>query len=108
MTFEEYQEQTSKTAIYPKEIGFMYLTLGLTGEAGEVADKVKKVLRDHGGWVDEKTKLDLMKEMGDVYWYLSELATYLDVSMSEVAHMNLDKLASRKERNKIGGSGDER
>ena len=103
MTFNEYQEEAKKTAIYPAEYRLVYPTLGLTGEAGEVAEKVKKMVRDG--------KLDadgLKKELGDVLWYLAALATDLGVTLEEVAAGNVAKLRSRAERGVIGGSGDNR
>ena len=86
MNFEEYQNLSKKTAIYP-EIGknFVYPTLGLVGESGEVAEKIKKIFRDKDGTVDAETRLMLKKELGDVLWYLSQLATELELSLDEVA-----------------------
>ncbi|MFZ3019962.1 MAG: nucleoside triphosphate pyrophosphohydrolase family protein [Minisyncoccia bacterium] len=108
-TFDEYQKESRKTAVYP-DIGknFIYPTLGLVGEAGEVAEKVKKILRDDSGKISQE-KLDLLKkELGDVLWYIANLATELDLSMENVAMHNIEKLKSRLERNKIHGSGDVR
>ncbi len=109
MTFEEYQKLAATTAKYPN-IGasFVYPTLGLTGEAGEVAEKIKKIFRDNGGLVSEKQKEELMKELGDVLWYLSQLSTELGLSLEEVAKANLAKLSSRQERGVVSGSGDDR
>ncbi len=109
MTFEEYQKQSRKTALYPN-VGqnFIYPTLGLSGEAGEVADKIKKVLRDKGGKLDEETKADIEKELGDVLWYVAQIATELDISFEHIAEENLKKLLSRLERGTIKGSGDNR
>ncbi len=109
MTFEEYQKQSRKTALYPN-VGhdFIYPTLGLSGEAGEVADKIKKVLRDRDGKLDEETKADIEKELGDVLWYIAQLATELGISLERVAGENLKKLFSRLERGTIKGSGDNR
>ncbi|KKS53989.1 MAG: putative pyrophosphatase [Candidatus Magasanikbacteria bacterium GW2011_GWA2_42_32] len=87
---------------------FIYPTLGLAGETGEVAEKVKKILRDKNGVVDEQTKESLKKELGDVLWYLSQLATEFDLSLDDIADTNLKKLLSRLERGKIGGDGDDR
>lgn len=113
MHFDEYQKESRKTAIYPNQgDDFVYPTLGLVGEAGEVADKFKKLIRDHGihtpSKLSDEQKDDLVKELGDVLWYLSQLSTELGVSLSEVAEKNLEKLSSRKERNVLGGSGDNR
>lgn len=109
MTFEEYQKESQKTARYPV-IGapYVYPTLGLVGEAGEVAEKVKKILRDHGGVLDEEKKNEITKELGDVLWYLAQLAVTLDISLEEVAQKNLEKLFSRKERGVLHGDGDDR
>lgn len=109
MTFNEYQKLSRKTAIYP-DIGnnFVYPTLGLAGEAGEVAEKIKKVLRDKNGIVDEAVKEDIKKELGDVLWYVSQVATELGLSLGDVASLNIEKLYSRHKRGKIHGSGDNR
>ena len=80
-----------------------YLALGITGEAGEIADKIKKKERD--GELDEE---DLSKEIGDVLWYLSQLASQLDRDLGEIAEENIEKLQDRDERDKISGSGDNR
>ncbi len=109
MTFEEYQKESRKTAIYPN-IGdnFVYPTLGLSGESGEVSEKIKKIIRDKGGIVDDVTKKEIAKELGDVLWYLSQIASELGISLEDVANGNLEKLKSRFERDKISGSGDNR
>lgn len=86
----------------------MYRTLGLVGEAGEVAEKVKKILRDKEGRVSADDKQEIIKEMGDVLWYLQALADYLEVPLSKVAEVNLDKIHSRKKRGTTKGSGDNR
>ena len=109
MNFTEYQNLALATAIYPKKYETIYPALGLCGEAGEVAEKVKKSIRDGlHNWPDEQFKEDLTKELGDVLWYISALASDLDISLDDVAKKNVQKLASRKKRNKIGGSGDDR
>ena len=109
MDFKTYQEQSRKTATYAK-IGynFIYPTLGLAGESGEVVEKIKKVIRDNNGVIDEEKRLEIMKELGDVLWYLSQLATELNLSLDDIASKNLQKLNSRKERNKLHGDGDNR
>jgi NTP pyrophosphatase (non-canonical NTP hydrolase) len=106
---QAYQAETAKTARYP-DVGAnpVYPTLGLCGEAGEVAEKVKKVLRDQGGRFNADTRAALALELGDVLWYLARLASELDLDLGAIAEANLAKLASRAERNVIGGSGDER
>ena len=102
MTFDEYQEFARSTAIYPTACKVTYPTLGLCGEAGEVAEKVKKYMRDG------KSLIGLGLELGDVLWYISALADDLGVTLEEVAQANVDKLKSRMERNKIKGDGDYR
>lgn len=109
MDLDAYQNRSRSTARYP-EVGRnpLYPTLGLCGEAGEVADKVKKVLRDRQGQFDESVRSDIGLELGDVLWYVAQLATELGLSLEAIAQANLDKLASRAARNVIGGSGDQR
>ena len=93
MNFKEYQEKSRKTALYPDNgSNFIYPTLGLAGEAGEVADKIKKVLRDKGGVISEETKKELEKELGDVLWYLSQIASELELSLENVAVKNIEKI----------------
>ncbi len=109
MDFNEYQKKSRKTAIYPDAgSNFIYPTLGLAGESGEVAEKIKKVIRDKGGKIDEETKEKIEKELGDVLWYVSQIVTELGLDLNKVAEKNIEKLSSRMERGKIGGSGDER
>ena len=109
MTFEEYQKRSRETALYPnKDNNFVYPTLGLAGESGEVAEKIKKVLRDKKGVIDEATKQELAKELGDVLWYVSQIATELKLSLGDIASQNMEKLLSRKERGVLRGSGDNR
>lgn len=109
MDFKEYQEKAKNTARYPN-IGsnFTYPTLGLASESGEVAGKIKKVIRDKNGVIDDDTRIEIMKELGDVLWYLSQLATELNLSLDDIANENLKKLFSRMERNTIHGDGDNR
>lgn len=108
MTLNEYQEEAEVTAVYPEERNIIYPTLGLTGEAGEVADKVKKVMRDKGWTFDDQTKIDIGLELGDVLWYVSILARDLGMSLENIAEMNIAKLRSRQARGMLGGSGDHR
>ena len=109
LSFDEYQAKARETAIYPdKDDNFVYPTLGLSGEAGEVAEKMKKVIRDKGGVVDDETRQELSKELGDVLWYVANLATELGLDLGEIAQENLDKLSSRQQRNRLRGSGDNR
>lgn len=110
MDLNEYQTKARKTAIYPGTGNgdLTYCTLGLNGEAGEVAEKVKKIMRDKKGkYGDEETE-DIKKELGDVLWYIANLAAELGVKLNDVALTNIDKLTSRSERNKLKGSGDSR
>ena len=109
MDLRAYQQRSRETARYPDAgANPIYPTLGLCGEAGEVADKVKKVLRDAEGRFDDGVRDDLRLELGDVLWYVAQLATELDLDLADIAAANLEKLASRAARNVIGGSGDRR
>lgn len=108
MTFEEYQKLSRKTAVYPNKYNIVYPTLGLVGEAGEVAEKIKKILRDKDGLIDEITKEELKKELGDVLWYIAQLSTETGLSLEEVAALNITKLSSRQVRGKLHGNGDNR
>ncbi len=105
----DYQEKARSTAMYPN-LGdnLYYPVLGLCGEAGEVAEKVKKVMRDEGGVVSSEKREELKKELGDVLWYVANVATELDITLHEIADANITKLFSRKERGKIQGDGDNR
>jgi NTP pyrophosphatase (non-canonical NTP hydrolase) len=101
--FDAYQDWTDETAIYPPEQGLEYTALGLASEAGEFAGKVKKMIRD------KNYDLDAMaSELGDVLWYVARAAAELDIHLSDVAQMNIEKLQSRKERSTLKGSGDDR
>lgn len=111
MTFDEYQEHAATTAIYPERGaigGLAYTVLGLNGEAGEVAEKIKKALRDNDGVIDERKTYELAKELGDVLWYVAETATQLGLSLGQIAEINVEKLFSRKVRGELQGSGDNR
>lgn len=108
MTINEYQEKALETAIYPKEYKVVYPALGMAGEAGEVADKVKKVIRDNNGEISKEKALEIAKEIGDVLWYCATLANDLGYDLNTIAQMNYDKLHSRQERGKLSGSGDNR
>ena len=102
MELNDYQRESRKTALYP-EVGSnaIYPTLGLVGEAGEVADKVKKILRDKKGVFDKNSKDAIKFELGDVLWYISQLSNELGFELEEIANANLQKLNSRKIRGKI-------
>lgn len=109
MNLEDYQKKSRKTAIYPGAgQNFYYPTLGLAGEAGEVANKIKKVMRDKNNELDGQTKETIKGELGDVLWYVAQLATELDLSLAEIAEANIEKLYGRMERGKLGGEGDSR
>lgn len=103
VTLNGYQEMAAATAIYPQDRAIEYLALGMASEAGEVAGKVKKMIRD-GGYFNEQ----LADETGDVLWYVSEMARQLGVTLEELASRNLRKLQSRQSRGVLGGSGDVR
>jgi NTP pyrophosphatase (non-canonical NTP hydrolase) len=109
MDLNVYQQGARSTARYP-DVGSnpTYPTLGLCGEAGEVADKVKKVLRDQAGEFSPEVREALKLELGDVLWYVAQLSSELGFELSEIAEANLQKLASRAARNVIAGSGDHR
>jgi len=109
MNFEDYQKKSRKTALYPN-VGenFIYPTIGLSGETGEVSEKIKKVIRDKGGKIDSETREMIKKELGDVLWYVSQLASELGLSLDDIAEKNIEKLYSRLERGKLQGSGDNR
>ena len=107
--FDLYQDKADETAIYPnKGDNLYYPALGLAGEAGEVCEKVKKIMRDKGGVLSEADALELSKELGDVLWYLTALACEINVALSTIAEENVEKLHSRKERGMLQGSGDNR
>ncbi len=99
LTFEEYQRQASETALYPKRLqNLEYPTLGLAGEAGEVANIVKKIQRDFGGELTEEIRLKLKDELGDVLWYISACADELGLTLEQIAEFNVKKLAERHEK----------
>ena len=104
-----YQEKACETAIFPKNKAMEYLTLGLTGEAGEIANKVKKFIRD-GAAKDEylAKRIEIGYEIGDVLWYCAVLAEELDMNLGHIMENNLQKLANRKARGTLSGSGDNR
>lgn len=104
MTFKSYSETASTTAIYPENVKLLYPLLGLSGEVGEVMNKIKKHYRDNV----PLDKGDLKKELGDILWYLNAVCKDLNIDFEDMAQSNLDKLLDRKKRGVIGGSGDER
>ena len=103
-----YQQVAKQTAIYPREQAIIYPTLGLTGEAGEVANKVKKIIRDDGFKNNESMVQEISAEIGDCLWYISVLADDIGCKLSDIANANLEKLANRKEKGTLHGSGDTR
>jgi len=108
MKFEEYQEAASKTAIYPATHRVLYPALGMAGEAGEVANKVKKLVRDGLEKQPDDWRQQIASEIGDVLWYCAALAHDLNIPLSQIASQNVDKLMARKEAGTISGSGDKR
>lgn len=113
MTFEEYQKQAITTLTNDHSFGdvtpeLLAQVLGLVGESGEVAEKFKKIVRDKQGIISNEDKLELVKELGDILWYISAVAHLLDIDMQQVAQGNLEKVLSRKARGTTKGSGDNR
>lgn len=109
MNFEDYQARAMSTAIYPNRgNNLVYPVLGLNGEAGEIAEKLKKIIRDSGGELSPESRKALSKELGDVLWYVAACCDELGLRMDSVASDNIAKLASRKERGQLSGSGDNR
>jgi NTP pyrophosphatase (non-canonical NTP hydrolase) len=109
MRLSEYQRASRRTATYPGAgENLVYPTLGLAGEAGEVAEKVKKLLRDDGGVLGDERRAALAGELGDVLWYVAQVATEAGLELEAIAEANLAKLRSRAQRGVLSGSGDER
>lgn len=109
MNLNDFQLLAMESAIYPnKGNNLTYPVLGLCGESGEVAEKVKKILRDDNGIVSFEKRELIIKELGDVLWYIAAIAFELNVNLNFIAEKNLSKLNSRKERGVLGGSGDAR
>ncbi len=106
--FNSYQRNASSTAIYPEEHRILYPALGLAGEAGEVANKVKKLIRDGPDKRPDTWREDIASEIGDVLWYCAALATDLNLSLGMIAGQNEKKLGQRKQSGTLGGSGDTR
>lgn len=111
--FDSYQEAIVKYDTYKRSenvlpIGLIEKILGISGEAGEVADKFKKILRDKGGIISKEDREEIVKELGDVLWYTATIARYLGVPFSVVAKKNLEKADSRLKRGKLHGTGDNR
>jgi len=108
MDFNRYQERALETAKFPEKEWLAYLSLGLVGEAGEIANKVKKIFRDKNGEIDIETISKLVDEMGDVLWYMAILSKHLGVDLNDVAKLNILKLEDRYNRKVIHGDGDNR
>lgn len=108
MQLNDYQNEAMRTAIYPTAQAIEYTALGLVSEAGEVAGKVKKMIRDNGGILDADTRYALVDEYADVLWYVSEGLRALDTTLEVAAQRNLNKLADRQRRGKLHGNGDVR
>ena len=109
MNFKDYQQKAKHTAKYPViGQGVIYPTLGLANEAGEVAGKIKKIFRDKEGIINDSDREALKAELGDVLWYLSQVATELNLVLDEIAEYNIAKLLDRQARGKIQGEGDNR
>lgn len=113
LSFDDYQLSTASTALYPGAQegtldAVVYCTLGLAGEAGEIPNKVKKIIRDNGSEITDEVRDAILAEIGDVLWYAARLADELGESLEVVAKGNLEKLASRRERGVVSGSGDYR
>jgi len=107
--FSDYQRLSRETAVYP-QLGdnLVYPALGLCGEAGETAEKIKKAIRDDGGILTDERRDAVAAELGDVLWYVAQLATEAGLSLETIAEANLEKLASRQRRSVLHGSGDTR
>lgn len=128
MNLDDYQQTAHETAIYggvtemiaerirmdgsdqiaTEFLPLAYCALGLSGEAGEFSNKIKKVLRDREGKLDPEIIEDLIDELGDVLWYAAEAASRLNATLSVVAEQNLAKLQARRTHGRISGSGDQR
>ncbi|HEY7892968.1 MAG TPA: nucleoside triphosphate pyrophosphohydrolase family protein [Solirubrobacteraceae bacterium] len=108
MELSEYQRLSRRTAEYPREAWLAYPALGLSGEAGEVAEHAKKVIRDDGGEITDARRAAMAKELGDVLWYVAQLASELELKLEDIAQANLQKLLSRQRRGVLSGSGDDR
>jgi NTP pyrophosphatase (non-canonical NTP hydrolase) len=106
--FNSYQQKARSFAVYPENMKLLYPVIGLAGESGEVCEKFKKIYRDSEGVISDKNRRLIALELGDVLWYVSNIAADLDLRLSDVARMNIEKLSSREKRGVLKGSGDER
>lgn len=113
MEFDEYQKFATGTAIYPERgtvsmTALSYCALGLCGESGEIAEKIKKIIRDNNGKITEEARQAIKKELGDPLWYIANMAHEFGFSLNEIAIGNIEKLQDRKNRNVLKGNGDDR
>jgi len=108
LTFNSYQKVAMATTVPEDWQPIVYPVLGLNGEVGEVTEKVKKIQRDKAGKPTPTDLLEIAKELGDVLWYLAAISQDIGYSLEEIAYMNKDKILSRRKRNKVSGSGDNR
>lgn len=108
MTFDDYQKATVATAIYPDDLKLIYPAIGLAGETGEVMEHIKKTIRDNNRQLTEDRRHALAKELGDVLWYMANLAEDAGLSLADIARQNIEKVNSRKARGVQSGSGDNR
>jgi NTP pyrophosphatase (non-canonical NTP hydrolase) len=108
LQFNEYCKAAASTDCYPNDCKPWVYALGVTGESGELADKIKKVYRDDNGVFNQEKRDAIAKELGDVLWYVTRLGATLGFSLEEIAKGNIEKLADRAKRGRIGGSGDNR
>lgn len=111
-TLAAYQHLVAQTAIYPESgtgsaLALAYVGLGL-GEAGEVQGKIKKIIRDDGGVLEDATRIALAKELGDLLWYVARMASEISMPLETIAQININKLADRRDRGVLQGSGDDR
>lgn len=109
-SIDYFQERAQRLAIYRKgnETDLVYSVLGLNGEAGEIAEHIKKMIRDDNGILSEERRQKLIKELSDQMWYISAVATDLGVKLSEICYINIEKLEDRKNRGVLKGSGSDR
>ena len=107
MTFDEYGKTALEFAVYPKRQP-TYCALGLCGESGEVAEKLKKILRDKDGKIEDSDREAIAKELSDVMWYLNAMAFELGYSLHDIAEIGIKKLTDRHRRGVLHGSGDDR
>lgn len=108
MTFDEYQKTARSTAVYNNDLGVIYTALGLAGEAGEVVEHIKKMVRDNDRVATPERVAKIRKELGDVLWYVANMASDLNLSLDDIAAGNIEKITSRQERGMLHGAGDDR